>query len=441
MNNKPDKNANLTVGVCDLNGVLRGKRITPAQRQKALSGGIRMPLSTCSADIWGNDLIGNKMVMETGDQDGICLPTGRGFMEQPWLGEGAEFLPITMNWEDGRAYESDPRRALESVVARFKERGWTPIVASELEFYLVDPQYNTPHPPSAPLSGKRLSANNVLAIDDLDLTSAFFNEVYATCKKLDIPADAAISEGGAGQFEINLLHGNDPMKAADDALYFKRLVKGIARKHGMAASFMAKPYLDKSGNGFHIHFSVLDENSKNIFDNGTAEGSPLMQFAVGGLLQAMSESALIFAPHFNSYRRFAHESHAPTAICWGYENRTAAIRIPGGPPVAKRIEHRVSGADINPYLVIAAILGSALYGIENQIKPAEPESGNAYLGDHPRIPNSWLKAISTFENAKILPDIFSPLLMENFRACKQQELDKFFEEITEREIETYLDVV
>lgn len=441
MNNKPDQNANLTVGVCDLNGVLRGKRITPDQRQKALDGGIRMPLSTCSPDIWGNDLLGNKMVMETGDSDGLCLPTGRGFMAQEWLGEGAEFLPITMNWEDGRPYEGDPRRALESVVARYATRGWTPVVASELEFYLVDPQYNTPQPPSAPLSGKRLKANNVLAIDDLDLTSAFFNEVYAACKALDIPADAAISEGGAGQFEINLLHGNDPMKAADDALYFKRLVKGIARKHGMAATFMAKPYLDKSGNGFHVHFSVLDKDGNNIFDNGSADGSDLMQFAVGGLLAAMHESTLIFAPHMNSYRRFAHESHAPTAICWGYENRTAAIRIPGGPPVAKRIEHRVAGADINPYLVIAAILGSALYGIENSLKPANPEAGNAYLGDYARIPNTWPKALSTFENARILPEIFSPLMMENFRACKQQELDKFFEEITEREIETYLDVV
>ena len=185
---------------------------------------------------------------------------------------------------------------------------------------------------------------------------SFLSDIYKACELQNIPADAAISENGCGQFEINLLHVDDPLKAGDDAIFFKRIVKSVARKHGMIASFMAKPYGEESGSGLHVHFSLLDSDGNNVFDDNGESGTDLLKYAVNGLISAMPESMLIFAPHYNSYRRLTPGTHAPTSAGWGYENRTAAIRIPGGDSKARRIEHRVAGADANPYLVLASIL-------------------------------------------------------------------------------------
>ncbi len=216
-------------------------------------------------------------------------------------------------------------------------------------------------------------------------------------------------EGGVGQFEVTLNH-QTAMKAADDALLIKQLLRETARNHGFAATFMAKPYSDDAGNGMHVHFSVVDETNKNIFDDGTDEGSDLLKSAVAGCLEAMRGSTLIFAPHGPSYDRFAPGAHAPTTVCWGYENRTAAIRIPGGPNAARRIEHRVAGGDVNPYLMLAAILGAAIEGISEGLVPPAPTTGNAYAQDLPELAKSWDKAIALFESdsfiARCLPQSF-----------------------------------
>ena len=217
--------------------------------------------------------------------------------------------------------------------------------------------------------------NSVLSIDELDDFGSFFRDVYAACALQGVPANSAIAENGIGQFEINLMHVDDPLRAADDAVLFKRIVKGVARKHGFAASFMAKPYGGRSGSGLHVHFSLLDKNDINVFDNGRDEGSSMLRHAVGGLLEAMAETTILFAPHFNSYRRLRPGAHAPSAAAWGYENRTVAVRIPGGSPKARRIEHHVAGADANPYLVLTGILAGALVGIEREIVPTRPGSG------------------------------------------------------------------
>ena len=276
--------------------------------------------------------------------------------------------------------------------------GLTPVAATELEFYLVDPQSQRPVGPVSPVTGRRLDSDAALSIDEIDDFEAFIHDVYDACRTQGIPVDTAIAENGVGQFEINLNHVADALRAADDAVLFKRTVKGIARKHGFAACFMAKPYGDRAGNGFHVHFSLTDAEGRNVFDDGTDQGSEIMRHAVGGLLAAMAESTLVFAPHFNSYRRLRPSSYAPTAVAWGYENRMVAIRIPGGPTSARRIEHRVSGADANPYLVLAAILGAALIGIERQMSPGDP-AGNDGQGLPPaKLPPDWASAIASFES-------------------------------------------
>lgn len=425
--------------VCDLNGIMRGKRIPVDQAQKALTGGLRMPLSVCGVDIWGEDI--SSLVFESGDADGVCEWTGRDILEVNWLAQPTGFIPLWLAEEGGAPFTGDPRRALASIVDRYAALGLTPVVATELEFYLVDPSGGHPVAPRSPLTDKRLEADGILSIDEIDQFDAFLNDVYAACAAQNIPADAAIAENGAGQFEINLLHVADPLKAADDAVYFKRIIKGVARKHGFAATFMAKPYGDRSGNGLHVHFSLLDQDGNNVFDDGTERGSDTLRHAVGGLLAAMVESTLLFAPHFNSYRRMLPGSHAPTAIAWGYENRTAAVRIPGGPSVARRIEHRVAGADANPYLVLAAILGAALEGIEQQLSPVDPIDGDAYSLDLPQLPLDWASAVEAFDNGALTERIFAPVLRHILVACKKQEMAVLAGRVTDFEYHSYLETV
>ncbi|WP_233133066.1 glutamine synthetase family protein [Actibacterium pelagium] len=427
------------VAVCDLNGVLRGKRVPRNQVRKALKGGVRMPLSACAVDIWGRDIAESELVFESGDADGICAPTERGIVLRNWKQDPSALLQVTMAHEDGTPVQVDARQALATVVSRFAEAGLTLVVATELEFYLTKSKGGTVVPSDG--NGNTSPSDNVLSVSELDSLTPFLDDVYAACEALDIPADAAISEAGAGQVEINILHTDDAMKAADDALQFKNIVKDVADKHGLTATFMAKPFGDQPGNGFHVHFSLLDSAGKNVFDDGTEEGSQMLRHAVGGILSAMQESTLIFAPHLNSFRRIRPGSHAPTGAGWGYENRTCAVRIPGGPNEARRIEHRVAGADTNPYLVLAAIFGAAFYGITQKTEPSAPIEGNAYDASLPSLPLGWNSAIARFQSGEILPTIFSPMLLRLFAQTKQQELGHFLSEVTELEYQTYLETV
>ncbi|MCT2539712.1 glutamine synthetase family protein [Sedimentimonas flavescens] len=427
--------------ICDLNGVMRGKRVPADQAEKITSGGLRMPLSLLGMDIWGEDIEGNELVWDTGDADGLCDFTGRPLSPVDWTSRPAAFAQLWMRTENGEPFPGDPRRALANVVERFRKHGLTPVVATELEFYVVDPSGRTPQPPCSPVTGKRLDSDGALSLDELQHFDAFLNEVYDACAAQGIPADAAISENGAGQFEINLLHVDDPLKAADDAVLFKRLVRGIARKHGFAATFMAKPYGDRAGSGMHVHFSLIDDEGRNVFDNGGDEGTELLRHAVAGLIRTMQENTLVFAPHENSFRRLLPGSHAPSSVAWGYENRTVAIRIPGGSPKARRIEHRVAGADANPYLVLASILGGALLGIEGQWEPPAPILGDAYSQTLETLPPDWASAIEAFDKGPHIEQIYSKRLKRMFIQCKLQELRRFTRHVTDFEYHSYLEAV
>ena len=431
----------LRAAVCDLNGVMRGKRIPLEQAEKVLSGGLRMPLSVVGVDIWGEDITNSPLVFTTGDADGLCESTGRGILPMDWTAEPTALIPLWLREESGAPFGGDPRRALASVVDRYKAHGLTAVVAMELEFYLYDPSDARPQAPISPVTGKRLDADSVLSIDEIDDFGAFFRDVYAACEQQGVPADSAIAENGIGQFEINLLHVADPLKAADDAVLFKRIVKGVARKHGFAASFMAKPYGGRSGSGLHVHFSLLDKKGKNVFNDGTDQGSATMRHAVGGLIEAMAETTLLFAPHFNSYRRLRPGTHAPSAAAWGYENRTVALRIPGGSYEARRIEHRVAGADANPYLVLAGILGGALIGIERETAPPDPVTGDAYALKQKSLPPDWASAINAFATGEIVAAALPTMLRDMLVACKRQEMNTFALQVTDFEYETYLDMV
>ncbi len=431
----------IRVAAADLNGQPRGKRVPSRFADKVVEDGTRFPLSVLNLDIWGEDVDDSPLVFESGDADGVLKPTERGFVPMPWLEAPTALLPIWMFREDGRPYDGDPRQALRAVVDRYKDKGLTPVVAVELEFFLIDDSGRNLQVPISPRSSKRRKAAETMSIRALDQFDTFFTDLYDACEAMDIPADTAISEAGLGQFEINLMHGDDALRAADDAWLFKMLVKGLARRHGFAASFMAKPYEDYAGSGLHTHFSVVDRNGANIFDDGGPRGTALMRHAVAGCLNAMHDSSLIFAPHLNSFDRMVPGAHAPSGICWAYENRTVAIRIPSGSSAARRIEHRVAGGDVNPYLMLAAILGAALNGIEDGVEPPDPVTGNAYALDLPRIPTTWGDAIDAFENSTEVPRIFSAELIRNLVLTKRQELFYMAELSPNEQVEIYLDTV
>ena len=431
----------IRVAAADLNGQARGKRIPVRFAEKAVKEGTRFPFSVMNLDIWGEDIEDSPLVFASGDADGVLKPTGRGFLPMPWLEAPTALLPIWMFHDNGAPYAGDPRHALADVVRKFHARGLYPVCATELEFYLIDDSGREFRVPPSPRSGKRRPGADTLALRALDAFDRFFTDLYDACEAMDIDADTAISEAGPGQFEVNLLHSNDVLKIADDTWLFKMLVRGLARKHGFAASFMAKPYLDWPGNGMHMHFSITDEDGINQFDDGTHAGSPLLLNAVAGCLKAMAGTTLLLAPHANSYDRLVPEAHAPSGIAWAYENRTAALRIPSGSLKARRIEHRVAGGDINPYLMMAGVLGAALIGIEDALTPPPPITGNAYELDLPQMPTTWQDALDTFENSPEMKRIFAPLLIDNLVRTKRQEIHYMAELSAEEILDLYIDTV
>ena len=428
------------VAACDLNGRMRGKRLPASFADKLGDGSLRMPLSALNLDIFGADIEGSPLVFDSGDIDGRLFATDRGAVPLPWLEEPQALVPMVMHHEDGTPFKGDPRHALRAVLARFAARGWEVFAATELEFTLVDPSGKSLKTVRDPRSGRRMKAPGILSLGQMDAFDAFLSALYSAGTEMGIPVESAISEAGIGQFELTL-HHQSAMRAADDTWLFKTLIKGLARRHGYVATFMAKPFDADSGNGMHMHFSVLDTEGRNVFDDGTPRGTDALRSAVAGCLAAMPASTLIFAPHANSYARLVPGAHAPTGAGWGYENRTAALRIPGGPNAARRIEHRVAGGDINPYLTFAAILGAAITGIDDAMTAPAPIAGNAYEADLPQLAADWGTAIDAFETDPLIARIFSAELVANLVMTKRQEHARIDRMAAEDHWKVYLETV
>lgn len=429
----------LRIFVSDLNGIPRGKRLPISHLEKVLNSGSRMPLSMLNLDIMGNDINDSPLVFESGDADGNLFATDRGPIPVNWLREPTLFIQHQSFNEDNSPFQGDPRQALISVLNKYHDKKLFPVVSTELEFCLTNVS-GLPTPAISPATGKPMVGQEILSLQELDSLDDFFTDLYNACDQMNIPAQAAITESGLGQFEVNLNHGN-ALKIADDTWLFRQATRGVALKHKMRATFMAKPYTKEAGNGLHVHFSILDNNNENIFNNFTNKGSECLLNAVSGCLNFMKDSTLIFAPNHNSYDRFSTGTHAPTAINWGYENRTTAIRIPGGPDIAKRIEHRVAGGDANPYLVLASILGAAINGMESKMEPEEPISGDGYTSGGVSIIKDWKKSIECFSNSQQIKKIFDPLLIRSFVDCKKQELDYFKDKSYNHVIQTTINAI
>ena len=407
--------SSLRAACTDLNGQMRGKRLAGDQLAKIEFTGLRMPLSALNLDLWGDDIVGSPLVFASGDSDGQLRVTDRGPVPMPWLAQPTELVPMWMFTDDGHPFGGDPRHALARVLERFHRHGWKAVAAMEMEFTLIQPSADPPRP-----AAESEGAAQILGVEQIDRFAPVFDDIFDGAAAMGIGLEGAISESGQGQFELNLTHCG-AMRMADDAWLAKQLVRGVARKHGLAATFMAKPCADQAGNAMHAHVSVIDRQGRNLFDNGLRSGGGLMHRAIAGCLACMPASTLVFAPWENSFERIAPGAHAPTGVSWGYENRTTALRIPGGDPAARRIEHRVPGADANPYLVLAGILGAMMIGVEDELTAMEPVIGNAYDQRLLQLPTDWESAITRFSESPKMARIFPRALIENLTATKRQE--------------------
>jgi glutamine synthetase len=426
--------------ITDSNGVLRGKWAPESALPKAFKDGVNFPMSMFGLDIWGREVMETGLHVDTGDRDGFCR-AGKGTLRLvPWADRPTAQAILTMHTERGLPFHGDPRNTLERVKARFDASGLTPCVAMELEFYLVDPKAR-PHangmlPPVFEGVGGP-APQNMYALSDLAQYSHVFSDIWSYGKAQGLPIDTMVSEAAPGQFEVNLKHRPDALAAADDAVMLRRLVTEVARRHGLKATFMAKPYIDIAGNGLHVHVSLLDRQGRNVFADET-HGEMRLKHCIGGLIDTMQAMTLVFVPSFNGFRRLQPGSYAPTTMSWGHNNRSVGIRIPASPPEARRLEHRIAGADANPYLVMAAILAGMLDGLEREAAPPAPVNINAYEEMVPRLPDDMGTAIQMFERSDFVRRAFGVEYRSLLAHLKRAELREFEREITPLERMTYL---
>ena len=425
----------------DLCGIVRGKRYPRGDMEKLFAKGLQIPYTVYLLDVTGESLDPCGRGFSDGDPDGTAMPIPGTLVPVPWAPQPCAQVLMTMNDEAGEPSIWDPRNVAAAVVERFAETGLQPVIAFELEFYLLDRERDADGRPQAPISpatGKRDTSTQVYSIPLLDEHNAFFREVETAAAAQKVPCTVATTEYAPGQYEINLRHVEDPLAAADHCALLRHIVQRIAARHGLDATFMAKPHLEQTGNGMHVHMCLQDESGRNRFDDGSALGSETLRHAVGGLAATMSEAMAIFAPNVNAYRRFGPNLFVPVTKSWGANNRSFAFRIPAGDGDSRRIEHRIAGADANPYLVLAALLAGVHHGLTNKIDPGPSWSGNATDHVDPDIPLRLEPALQRLETATILSDYLPRDYIETYCATKRSEYDKFSNAISRREYEWYL---
>ncbi len=429
----------------DLCGVARGKVLRADEVAPAWRDGRFMPISALVLDVTGQDVPETGLVFDEGDRDLLMWPIPGTMKRMPWAAEPSAQYLTTVHELDGTPHYADPRNALDKIVTRFKEElKMTPVGAVELEFFLMDRKAALEGRPQAPqslINESRPMHYQAYYLQDLEDYGPFFRDLYAYCDAQGLPAKTLISEYAPGQMEIVLRHRADVVKACDEAIMLKRLIKATAEQHGMAATFMAKPYSEWTGSGMHIHISLADEQGHNLFAAEDPMQNELLLHAIGGMKAAMAESMLIFAPNANSYRRFRRNSYAPVSASWGINNRTVSLRIPAGPPQGCHIEHRPSGADANPYLVMGAILAGMHHGITEKVEPGNPVVGNGYERRAKYIPGNWYDAVDAFWRASILKEYFGKEFVDTYCTLKEVEADRFYAEPIARDFEWYLRTV
>jgi len=433
----------------DMCGMLRGKRVTRDGFDKLFSGEVRAPGSLYLLDATGRSIPTIYYGIADGDPDNFCQAVPGSLSRVPWSERPMGQVLGSMTEDNGDPLFSDPRAILSSTVAKLGEIGLSPSIAIELEFYLLDQKPGRdggPRPAFSDESGYRQSTTQVLGMEELYDFQDFLGDIEDACKAQGIPAEAASKEYAPGQYEINLHYVADALLACDQALLLKRTIKGVARRHGLLATFMAKPFQEQAGSGTHVHVSLYDKDGNNAlrgpFDEALGiNAGPALRHAIGGLVATMPESMAIFAPNANSYRRFQPGMFAPVSPSWGVNNRSAGLRIPPSEDQALRIEHRNAGADANPYLVTAAVLAGIHYGLTNRIDPPPHSIGDQDPNSLPDLPLRWWGALDSFRDGNILPAYLGEKYHGLYEACRRYECDQYHARIQPLDFDWYLRTV
>jgi glutamine synthetase len=416
--------------VPDMAGSARGK-VMPAP--KFGKGRMKMPEGVFAQTVSG-DYVKDPDNVE--DRDMVLVPDPHTLRPVPWAADPAASVFLDCYHRDGSSVAKSPRAVLRSVLGKYEGRGWIPVVAPEVEFYLLSP-HSDPNEEAEPPEGRlgwTEGANQPYSIDTMNDFDPFINEVYAFCEAQDINIDTISQEMGPAQFELNFLHGN-AVDLADQVFLFKRTVREAAIRHKMHATFLAKPMEGEAGSALHIHQSVVDKDGNNIFSNADGSPSDLFYGFLGGLQRYMNEALLVFAPYVNSYRRFMDPASSPVNLAWAIDNRTVGLRVPDSSADARRVENRLAGADVNPYLVVAASLACGYLGMVEGLEPTPAIEGSAYgqdFGLHKHI----YSAVDALRGSDAMRAMLGNSFVDLYTALKDAEYQEFQEIITpwEREI-------
>lgn len=426
--------------ILDANGVPRGKLLHREELLAVYETGRPLPSTILGLTINGDDVENSGLVWDVGDIDCRAFPLEGSLVPMPWRQIPTAAVQVCMHPQQGMpATVADPRHLLAMVIERLNAAGYYPVMACELEFYLLDQQRDAHGCPQPALDrdGGRPRSTQVYGLRELEQIEPFLADLYAACKVQGIPARTAISEYAPGQVEITLEHG-DALLAMDQAVRYKRLVKGVAHQHGMQACFMAKPFDHLAGTGMHMHVSLADAQGNNLYASQDPAGTPLLRQSVGGMLAHLLESLLLFCPNANSYRRFQANSYAPLAPTWGVDNRTVSLRVPGGPSNSRHIEHRICGADANPYLAAAAMLAAIEHGLSAAIDPGEPVQGNGYAQATTLLPTDWLTSLQALQRSEWAREAFGEGFLRVYLAVKREEYRQFMAQVGEQDWRWYL---
>ena len=422
--------------ISDLPGVARGKAVPASKFARQTS--FHLPDSifyqTITGD-WG-EAAGDEGFIE---RDMVLRPDMATASAAPWTADWTLQVIHDAYDRNGVAIPYSPRNVLKRVVKLYHDRGWKPVVAPELEFFLVarnlDPTQNIK--PMIGRSGRPAAARQSYSMTAVDEFGPVIDDIYDFSEAQGFEIDGITQEGGAGQLEINLMHG-DPVALADEVFYFKRLIREAALRHDCYATFMAKPIATEPGSAMHIHHSMLDMvTGKNLFsDDEGRETEAFFQF-IGGLQTHLPDAIAMIAPYVNSYRRYVKDHAAPINLEWARDNRTTGIRIPLSDPQARRIENRLAGMDCNPYLGIAASLACCYLGLQDQARPDKQYQGDAYDGEE-AIPHDLFTALDLFDGANRLHEVLGPEFARVYSIVKRTEYSEFLQVISPWEREHLL---
>lgn len=410
--------------VPDMGGMTRGKTMNTALFLQGLRHhNLRIPELVHTLTVQGEAVFSH--VVQSTERDLHMRPDLSRLYPLPWSKEPTASVICDSYNDDGTPNSLSPRQILRHVLALFAKKNWQPIVGPEAEFYLIDSAPVSNNEPTPPMgrSRHRERGQYVYGLDAIDEFAPLFSDLYENSALQEIDLQTLIHEDGPCQFEINIGH-NEALKIADQLFLFKRLARQTAKQHGMFISFMAKPYAEESGSSIHLHHSVLDmRTGHNIFTTKSGKDSVLFRHYIGGLQKYIPASMPIFAPYVNSYQRFKAYMSAPINTHWSRENRTVGLRIPQSHPAGRRIENRIAGADINPYLCIAASLICGYAGMVEKLHPRDEYIGEAYASDRYHLPKTLQAALQIFNKSPIFNNYIGQDFVHVYSHIKEAEYE------------------